>query len=199
MKKNQKLILGILIIILISIICALISINLQNKNIIQKQSKEVEKLAEVNQNNSYITTSDHLAEVNSSVQSIWESIRNSETLSSKTDSSGNSIYGNVTDLNSLESAITADNENYFKGHNTIVSQEASRTYTLKPNEYVNLSIAFSNLSKVSGISSLLIDGYESLNVYTVRISGNTVVVNLHNCGNYDKWTKVTVKAFQVAE
>ena len=72
MRKNKKLMLGILIIVLITIICVLIAIKVDNKNIIQKQVKEAEKLAEANQDNSYITTAEHLAEVNASVAKLTE-------------------------------------------------------------------------------------------------------------------------------
>ena len=72
MNKFQKLILGILIIVLITIICILIAIKVENKNIIQNQSKEAEKLAETNQDNSYITTEDHLIEVNASIAKLTE-------------------------------------------------------------------------------------------------------------------------------
>ena len=116
MKTYKKIILGI-VLILIIFIALLIGINIGNKNSIQKPLSELQKLTETSEENSFITTEEHLSEVNSSIQSgieqgkseIWESIRNSETLSSKTDSSGNPIYGNVNDLSSLENAIATDN------------------------------------------------------------------------------------------
>ena len=102
-----------MIIILITIICALIAIKVNNKNIIQNQLEKTQKLTATREENSFVKTTDHLSEVNSGVQSIWESIRNSEVLSSRTDSSGNSIYGNVTDIESLENAISIDNNNFY--------------------------------------------------------------------------------------
>ena len=114
MKKIQKVILGILIIILITILCILMAIKVGNKNTIQKQLEETQKLTETREENSFVKTTDHLTEVNSSVQSIWESIRNSEVLSGKTDIAGNPIYGNVTDIESLENAITNDNDSYLQ-------------------------------------------------------------------------------------
>ena len=112
MFKNKKIVLGI-ILILIIIITLLIGISIGNKNTIQRQLGETQKLTETNEGNSFVKTLDHLSEVNSSVQSIWESIRNSETLSSKTDSSGNYIYTGVNDVSSLEKAIEEDNNNYY--------------------------------------------------------------------------------------
>ena len=126
MKKIKKLILGIILVLSI-IIALLIGISIGNRNTIQKQLEETQKLTATSDENSYITTADHLAEVNSSVQSgieqgklaIWESIRNSEVLSGKTDSSGNPIYGNVTDIESLENAISSDNDISLSGTLTI--------------------------------------------------------------------------------
>lgn len=43
----------------------------------------------------------------------WAAIENK--LSGKTDADGNPIYSGITDLDSLENAITADNDNSFKG------------------------------------------------------------------------------------
>ena len=110
MKTYKKIILGIALILII-FIALLIGINIGNKNSIQKPLSELQKLTDAREENSFVKTKDHLAEVNSSVELIWESIRNSETLSSKTDSSGNPIYGSVTDIASLEAAINADNQN----------------------------------------------------------------------------------------
>ena len=72
MKKSKNLILGILIIVLITIICILIAIKVGNKNIIQKQLEETQKLTATSEENSYITTEDHLAEVNASVAKLVE-------------------------------------------------------------------------------------------------------------------------------
>ena len=71
MKKNEKIFIStliILIIILLAIIGILLATNIKNKNIIQKQVSEVQKLAETSGENSFITTADHLAEVNTSLQ-----------------------------------------------------------------------------------------------------------------------------------
>ena len=70
MFKNKKIVLGIILVLII--ILLLIGISINNKNIIQKQVKEAEKLAEANQDNSYITTAEHLAEVNASVAKLTE-------------------------------------------------------------------------------------------------------------------------------
>ena len=70
MFKNKKIVLTILLIFIVSIISFFIGMNIQNKNTIQKQLKEVEKLAETSEENSYITTADHLSEVNASVAKL---------------------------------------------------------------------------------------------------------------------------------
>ena len=119
MNKFQKLILGILIIVLITIICILIAIKVGNKNIIQNQSKEAEKLAETNQDNSYITTEDHLAEVNASVSKLTEfksAIANyiSEAggvaleATADTTTFGNSIKNIVTEVTKNATATAGD-------------------------------------------------------------------------------------------
>ena len=75
MKKNEKIFIStliILIIILLAIIGILLATNIKNKNIIQKQVSEVQKLAETSGENSFITTADHLAEVNASVAKLTE-------------------------------------------------------------------------------------------------------------------------------
>ena len=72
MKKNKKLMLGIMIIVLITIICVLIAIKVDNKNIIQKQSEKSQKLTETSEENSFVTTKTHLAEVNDSVTKLTE-------------------------------------------------------------------------------------------------------------------------------
>lgn len=112
----KKIILIVILIIIIFIISLLIGMNIKNKNIIQKQAGEKQKLTETSEENSYITTKDHFAEVKEAESSIWESIRNSEILSVKTDSFGNYIYEGVNDVGSLEKAIEEDNNNnYAKG------------------------------------------------------------------------------------
>ena len=71
MKKFQKLILGIILVLLI-IIALLIGISIGNRNTIQKQLEETQKLTATSEENSYITTADHLAEVNASVAKLTE-------------------------------------------------------------------------------------------------------------------------------
>ena len=71
MKKFQKLILGI-ILVLLMIITLLIGINIGNKNTIQKQLEETQKLTTTSDENTYITTADHLTEVNASVAKLTE-------------------------------------------------------------------------------------------------------------------------------
>ena len=119
MLKNKKILLTILLIFIVAIISFFIGTNVANKSIIRNQSIETQKLTATSEENGYVKTTDHLSEVNTSLQTgieqgklaIWEAIRNSEVLSAKTDSSGNPIYGNVTDIESLENAISSDNDN----------------------------------------------------------------------------------------
>ena len=72
MFKNKKIVLIILLIFIVAIISFFIGTNVINKSIIRNRSKEAEKLTETNQNNSYITTEDHLAELNASVVKLTE-------------------------------------------------------------------------------------------------------------------------------
>ena len=69
MFKTKKLVLGI-ILVLLMIITLLIGISIGNKNIIQKQLEETQKLTATSDENSYITTENHLAEINSSVAKL---------------------------------------------------------------------------------------------------------------------------------
>ena len=72
MFKNKKIVLTILLIFIIAIISFFIGTNVANKSIIRNKSKEAEKLTETNQDNSYITTADHLSEVNASIAKLTE-------------------------------------------------------------------------------------------------------------------------------
>ena len=163
MKKFQKLILGI-ILVLLMIITLLIGISIGNKNTIQKQLEETQKLTATSDENTYVKTTDHLSEVNTSLQtgieqgklSIWESIRNSEVLSGKTDSSGNSIYGNVTDLESLENAISADNNISLSGTLTInLSVQAKATRD--PHAYDNPGLTAVVYATISPVVTIVIE------------------------------------------
>ena len=118
MFKTRKLVLGI-ILVLLMIITLLIGISIGNKNIIQKQLEKTQKLTATSDENSYITTEDHLAEVNASFSKLTEfksAIANyiieaggvAPESTANTTTFGNSIKNIVTEVTKDATATSAD-------------------------------------------------------------------------------------------
>lgn len=118
MKRKEKLLIGVLTIILVCTICILIVQKVESKRIVAQQISETQKLSETKEENSFIKTTTHLGEINNSLNEgveegkdqVWKAIN--EKLSNRLYTNNDKIYNNINSVDALEIAINADNDNY---------------------------------------------------------------------------------------
>ena len=149
MFKNKKIVLGIILILIT--ISLLIGISMSNKNIIQKQVKEAEKLTETNQDNSYITTADHLAEVNASVAKLTEFKSKIATaltesgLETSDSADADTMANNIRSISGTSSADKKSGLVFFGGmfHKSYVTSP-NYTYSFSDKIYDSNIVSFSS-------------------------------------------------------
>ena len=90
-------------------------------------------------------------------------------------------------------------DNYHKEKNTISVKTASNRVSVPGAQTVNLSVTFSELTKIDGITDIDFNysTNDTIKPMDVWVSGNTVYFSVCNKGSYTQVANFTVKAFQL--